>query len=123
MFELSVETHFSAAHHLEGYDGKCSAPHGHNWEVEVSVRGEHLSDAGMLIDFHELKEAVRADVEQLDHTDLNTLACFAETDPTSERLAKYLYDGLSAKLAKKGFEVCRVTVCETPGSSASYFRT
>ena len=49
MFEVSVRAHFSAAHHLPGYPGTCASAHGHNWEVEVFVRGEELDDDTLLL--------------------------------------------------------------------------
>ena len=39
MFEVSINARFSAAHHLREYKGKCEAHHGHNWDVEVYVKG------------------------------------------------------------------------------------
>ncbi len=50
MFEVKVESHFSAAHHLLNYNGKCENPHGHNWKVEVYAQGEELDESGILID-------------------------------------------------------------------------
>ena len=51
MYEVSIVTQFSAAHHLPGYPGACASPHGHNWEVEVFVRGPKLDRTGILADF------------------------------------------------------------------------
>ena len=42
MYEVMIEEEFSAAHALRGYRGKCENLHGHNWKVEVYVRGEQL---------------------------------------------------------------------------------
>src|SRR5436309_1565181 len=42
MYEVMIEEEFSAAHALRGYRGKCENMHGHNWKVEVYVRGEQL---------------------------------------------------------------------------------
>jgi 6-pyruvoyltetrahydropterin/6-carboxytetrahydropterin synthase len=46
IFEVYVQTHFSAAHRLEGYPGDCSRTHGHNWIIEVFVRCSALNDIG-----------------------------------------------------------------------------
>ncbi|MBR2386125.1 6-carboxytetrahydropterin synthase, partial [bacterium] len=43
MFEVKVESSFSAAHHLLNYKGACENQHGHNWKVEAYVRGENLN--------------------------------------------------------------------------------
>lgn len=121
MFEVSVRTHFSGAHHLEGYPGKCAAHHGHNWEVEVFVRGERLNDIGILADFRHIKDAVKNILDKIDHSDLNTSDAFKEENPTSENIARFLYRELSAKLNCDTYKIHRVSVRETPGTGASYW--
>lgn len=121
MFEISIKTQFSAAHHLVAYPGACVVHHGHNWDVEVYVRGEDLDELGLLVDFKVLKQSVREVVGLLDHTDLNLHADFSVENPTSERIARYLYQQLSASVNGARYRVSRVTVHETPGSQASYW--
>jgi len=48
MFEVRIETHFSSAHHLLNYKGECENQHGHNWKVEVYVRGIELDKSNIL---------------------------------------------------------------------------
>ncbi len=122
MFELSVKTHFSAAHRLPGYQGSCSNAHGHNWDVEVCVRGEQLDRLGMLIDFRQLRKQVTETLQPFDHSDLNTLPEFSVTPPTSEHIARYLFEALSAQLDSPSCRVHRVTVWETHGAAASFFK-
>ncbi|MFW6163967.1 MAG: 6-pyruvoyl trahydropterin synthase family protein, partial [Planctomycetota bacterium] len=50
-----METDFAAAHRLREYDGNCERLHGHNWRVDVVLRGEALDDLGMVNDFREAK--------------------------------------------------------------------
>lgn len=121
MFEVSVRGHFSAAHHLAGHPGKCARQHGHNWEVEVFLRGEQLNDTGILADFGHLKEALRARLSELDHLDLNILDDFAVNNPTSENIARFLYAKLSSELDCARYKVRRVSVREGPWSQASYW--
>jgi 6-pyruvoyltetrahydropterin/6-carboxytetrahydropterin synthase len=121
MFELSIKTHFSAAHRLVGYAGPCANPHGHNWDVEVFVRGRVLNGLGMLIDFKDMKGAVRAAMNEVDHCDLNQLPAFVRENPTSENLARFLHERLSREMNGADLKVSRVTVCETPGTTASYW--
>ncbi len=120
MYELTVRTRFSAAHHLEGYPGACAAHHGHNWGVEVSVAGEKLDGTGMLVDFRKVKDAVADVIDPLDHVDLSQLKPFQEMNPTCEHIACYIYKGMQARFADDACRVSRVTVRETPESSASY---
>jgi 6-pyruvoyltetrahydropterin/6-carboxytetrahydropterin synthase len=121
MFEISVKTHFSAAHHLRGYKGICADPHGHNWDVEVFIAGAQLDMTGFLVDFRVLKKRVKAILGELDHHDLNTLPAFRRQNPTSENLARYLYETLSGRVNCPRYRINRVTVGETPGTTASYW--
>lgn len=122
MFEINIRTHFSAAHHLAGYQGSCAAMHGHNWGVEVFVRGRELDEMGMLIDFRVLKTSVRELLKEIDHTDLNQSAEFALANPTSENISRFLFQRLAAALDCPRYWISKVTVCETPDSTSSYCR-
>lgn len=121
MFELSVKGHFSAAHHLQDYPGSCATLHGHNWSVEVTVRGEQLDACGLLIDFRELKQTVREALEILDHADLNAVPDLQGMNPTSEHIARYLHRRLGDRLNNERYRVWRVAVDETPESRAVYW--
>ena len=121
MFELSVKTHFSAAHRLVGYDGQCANPHGHNWAVEIFVRGPRLNTLGMLIDYGDIKAAIRDVMKEIDHVDLNLVPAFVRANPTSENIARYVHERLTERINSEQVRVCRVTICETPGTSASYW--
>jgi len=120
MFEISVRSHFSAAHRLVGHEGACAHLHGHNWEVEVFVAGERLNSIGVLVDFRHVKTALQEVLGSLDHRDLNALSDLGAANPTSENLARHLFESLSARLNRPGIHVVRVRVSETPGTSASY---
>ena len=122
MYEISINTHFCAAHRLIGYDGPCAGPHGHNWDVEVFVRGESLDELGMLVDFREIKRAVNSALEELDHQDLNTVTVFKDRNPTSEHIAEYLSNKLSAEFNNDRCKLHRITVHETPQTGASYWK-
>ena len=122
MFDLSVRGRFSAAHRLRGYDGSCASVHGHNWDVTVFVSGEQVGADGMLVDFRELKQRLREALEALDHTDLNTVEALQGANPTSETMARHLFERLSSSLNSGTIRVRQVTVSETPETSASYRR-
>ncbi len=121
VFEIYVNTHFSAAHHLCGYAGDCARVHGHNWEVDVFVRCVQLDRTGIGIDFRAVKDAVKTVVSGMDHTDLNELPPFQNDNPTSENIARYIYGELSALLNTDTVKVSRVKVCESAGAGAYYW--
>ena len=119
MFELKILTHFAAAHQLTMVAQKCENLHGHNWRIEVCVRGERLNDAGVLIDFGEIKARVAEIIEELDHKFLNELACFNGA-PSSENIAVYIAENLQIKLNGTKIRVSRVTAWESDNAAASY---
>jgi 6-pyruvoyltetrahydropterin/6-carboxytetrahydropterin synthase len=123
MFELMVETHFSSAHQLRGYKGECEKLHGHNWKVQVYVLAEKLNEIELAIDFHELREMTDEVVSQLDHGFLNDIFPFTEKNPSSENIAKWIYDSLKKKLGgdEEDASLSAVTVWESEGCSATYF--
>lgn len=121
VFEVYVKTHFSAAHSLEGYPGDCAHIHGHNWMVEVFVKCEKLDEIGIGIDFKDIKQAVKDVLQGLDHFNLNDLPAFKKVNPTSENIAKFLYQELGRKLNSNGVKVSKVKVSETPGAGALYW--
>ena len=114
--ELTNEFGFESAHHLpqtpEGH--KCRRMHGHSFRVEVRVGGEVDAKAGWLMDYGVIKAAVEPLREALDHRVLNDIAGLE--NPTSENLAKWLWDRLKGKLPG----LACVTVRETCTSRCEY---
>jgi 6-pyruvoyltetrahydropterin/6-carboxytetrahydropterin synthase len=122
MYELKIITQFAAAHRLENFYGKCEALHGHNWKVEVFLTGEQLDNAGLLMDFGQIKARTKDLLEEIDHKYLNELEAFREQNPSSENLARHLFERLGASLNRDGVRVSRVNVWESDTSCASYFQ-
>jgi len=125
LYELTVRTRFAAAHFLEDYAGPCSRLHGHTWFVEAAVKGDALDQKGMLIDFQDLKGALKKIVGELDHQNLNELDAFKGTgkqNPTAENLAQYIYQRLKRELPLNGevVKISAVRVWESPDAWASY---
>lgn len=121
MYEVMIEEEFSAAHALRGYKGKCENLHGHNYKVEVYVRGEDLDAVGMLVDFTHLKSVTRELIKTLDHQNLNELPPFdREINPSAEHLAGYLLHHIAARVNTERAVVYKVRVWETSSSSATY---
>ena len=120
MYELKVITQFAAAHHLRNFRGKCEKLHGHNWRIEVCLKGDKLNDIGLLIDFKEVKEATDRILEELDHSYLNELPKFKDQNPSSENIAAYIFEKLSSKLNNSQIKVNKITAWESDFASASY---
>ncbi len=117
MFEIKKQMSFSAAHHLLNYDGECENQHGHNWLVEAYVSGNELDKSNILVDYKVLKKEMKIVLDYLDHSDINELLEFKGVSPSSEMLAKFIYDRLKEKFP----DLSKVSVWETSTSCASYF--
>ena len=120
MYEVSIKKTFSAAHRISEIGGKCEALHGHNFLVEVSVAAESLDEEGLLIDFRILKQWTEEVLDQLDHKFLNELEYFKKRNPSSEQIARYLYDRIDERARKEKAHLSRVTVWESENSCATY---
>ena len=121
-YELKIETAFAAAHNLLHYCGQCENLHGHNWKIEIYIRGSELDKSGMLLDFKILKEKTNAILDTLDHTYLNELPVFAGKSPSSELIAEYIFTTLEKELADLPVTVHKVTAWESEKAAASFYR-
>lgn len=120
MYEIKVITHFAAAHQLRNFGGKCEQLHGHNWKVEVTLKGEDLNDEGLLIDFQELRDITNSILEKLDHSFLNELPAFKDQNPSSENIAAHIFKELRNRLNDKHIDITKVTAWESDSACASY---
>lgn len=121
MYQLKIFTYFASAHNLQNYQGECENLHGHNWKVEVSVEAGTLDKAGLGIDFKILKAETNGLLKTLDHKYLNELQPFQGISPSSENIARYIYQELSRRLNDGNIRVERVTVWESDFACASYY--
>ncbi len=121
MFELKVVTHFAAAHQLKMVSKKCENLHGHNWKIEVCVAGKTLNNAGVLMDFGEIKKHLSEIITKLDHKFLNELDYFQDDNPpSSENITRYIAKELQAKINDSSIRVSRVTTWESDDACATY---
>lgn len=121
MYELKVVTKFAAAHNLRNFRGKCESLHGHNWKVEVVIRGKDLDDeTGVVLDFAEIKAATREVLSELDHRYLNEVPFFTTHNPSSENIARYLFQRLTERLNDPRVMVSKVSAWESEDACATY---
>lgn len=134
---LTISTHFSAAHRLAHPDlsyeenveiyGKCARPngHGHNYHLEVTVKGEIDSRTGMLVDLGALQAVIDEQVvEPFDHTFLNKdIAYFADIVPTAENIAVRIQDLLQLPIEQLGATLHKIKLIESPNNSCEVYCT
>jgi len=124
MYEVTVEDTFAAGHYLRNYKGKCENPHGHNYRVRVTLAGRELDQAGLLLDFKDLKRVMKPVIDYLDHRMMNDLEPFTTLNPSAENLAKYFFDETNERLKQDTngrVAIKRVTIWETDTSIATYY--
>ncbi len=120
MYKLSVERHFDAAHALRGYKGKCENLHGHRFAVKVKVTSSQLDDIGLAFDFTELKKILKEVLSRFDHTNLNEIPPFDKINPSSENIARTVYEAMKIELANAPVKLSGVKVRESPESAVEY---
>jgi len=98
MYQISVETKFSAAHQLKGYRGNCEHIHGHNWVVIARISTPKLDEIGLAFDFKVLQHLLNTVVYELDHQFLNKIKPFKKMNPSSENIARYIFESLKERL-------------------------
>ncbi|MDX8389011.1 MAG: 6-carboxytetrahydropterin synthase QueD [Mariprofundaceae bacterium] len=119
-YELRIQTHFAAAHLLRDYPGDCARLHGHNWKVELYVTCESLDDLGLAIDYKILKRVLKSALSEWDHYHLNDIPPFDTINPSSENVARILYEKISPEIDSDRIRVSRITIGETCTAQVCY---
>jgi 6-pyruvoyltetrahydropterin/6-carboxytetrahydropterin synthase len=133
MVYLTRKAEFSASHYYHNPEfsseenqrifGKCNNPHGHghNYTLEVTVKGNVDQRSGFVVDLKELKEIMNREViDAMDHRFLNKeVPDFKDRIPTTENLAISIWGRLKSKLNLA--ELHRIRVYETPDLFVDYY--
>jgi 6-pyruvoyltetrahydropterin/6-carboxytetrahydropterin synthase len=149
-YRVCKSFHVESGHMLSKHPGLCRFPHGHSRRIDVVLASDRLDKSEMVCDFKTLKLAVSAFIERFDHAmAVNSndpllpqlksvderVVVFDNADPTTELLAKFIYDHLATELASgktytderghkytfaPGVKLERVRVTETATSWAEY---
>ncbi len=123
---------FSAGHrlYLKGISdeenwrifGKCTNPkgHGHDYYIEVKIRGEIDPETGMVIDIGELDELMKDVIDELDHKRLDVeVPYFRDFQPSGENIVKYMWSSIKPRL--KSGELSHLKLWETQNNYFEYF--
>lgn len=146
--KLSREYRFEAAHILENHNGKCARLHGHGYLVQVWMKGEpkkspSASNDGMLLDFQDMDDIIKPDIEKMDHkflaggseaiihkltagdrTALGIVPYFTGMRTTCENLARYMWSLWAPAIRKNHTNVnlMSVVLYETQKSFAEFIQ-
>lgn len=105
--KIGLSMEFDAAHHLPLHKGRCSQIHGHTYKVEVVLQGS-VGEDGMVMDFYDLKRVVKKVIDELDHTNLNSVL----ENPTAETIASHIRRRLKEELDHSGISLVAVKLWE-----------
>lgn len=119
MFELCIKGDIASAHFLPGYEGKCKDLHGHTWQIEVFIVNDKLDKVGLVADFAILKKQLKDFLSTIDHICLNDLPYFKKVNPSTENIAKYVYDNFGKVIAP--LKLSKVCVWESETASVTYY--
>ncbi|WP_395805138.1 6-carboxytetrahydropterin synthase QueD [Daejeonella sp.] len=107
---------FDSAHFLPNVPvgHKCGNMHGHTYLLNVYIEGMPDEKSGWIIDYADLKKAIKPVIEQLDHHLLNEIPGLE--NPTSENLSIWLWNKIKPLVA--GLK--KIELKETPSSGVIY---
>lgn len=130
-FRIARRFEIETGHRLSRHPEKCRFPHGHSRVVEVVLRAERLDAADMVCDYKALKRLVGRELERYDHAMLlaaddplrdafapfaERVVLMAEGDPTTELIARHLFEVIGAALVAGGVVAGTSAPAATPAS-------
>ncbi|EQA36372.1 6-pyruvoyl tetrahydropterin synthase/QueD family protein [Leptospira inadai serovar Lyme str. 10] len=122
-FYIRIEERFESSHFLYKYfsDGSDEPIHGHSFKVEVYLSGrKNIGEDGISFDFLTSKKKLRELVSELDHILINEHIDFKKTNPTSENMARWFYNGLKESVHAAEGRVERIVIHEGPENLAFF---
>ena len=119
MYELIITDHFSSAHYLREYQGACENLHGHTWNVEVAIISDKVNSIGLVVDFKDMKASLKEIMDRWDHVCLNDLPEFKDKNPSTENMARWLYEEFQGGLPE-GVQMNYTRVWESDSASVKY---
>ncbi len=125
---IAKDFNWEMGHRLPYHDGGCQNIHGHSYSMRVEVSG-NIDERGMVIDYFDLKAAVKPIVDRLDHSFLcsesdEVMCAFFRDNPmkvnmvpfysTAENIALFMLEAIAPVIAVySNVEVLTVRLCET----------
>lgn len=124
MYDITIETGFSAAHAIYLEDGSLEPLHGHDWRVAVTVEADALDRIATVMDFHALRRMVDAIIEPFHNRNLNHVEPFNGSppdavNPSAESVAQWIGKGVVQQLPER-CRLVEVAVGEAPGCTARF---
>lgn len=131
MIYITRREHFSSAHKLHNSTlsdeknreiyGKCNHFHGHNYYIEVTLKGEPDNESGYVMDLKQLKKILHeVIIDKVDHQYLNDVEMFNNIVPTTENMAITFWRLLEDKVRTDNAELHSIKIYETEKNYVEY---
>jgi len=131
MFYITRKEHFSSSHRLDNPEfskekneevfGKCHNFHGHNYYIEVTLKGTPEPGSNYVMDLKQLKQIIHKEIlEKVDHKLLNEVDMFVGTIPTTEIMAMKFWEVLEKKVKRDNVKLYSVKLYETEKNYVEY---
>ena len=124
MFEITVQSSFTASHTIRLPDGSFEPIHAHKWLVTITIASDQLDEIETVMDFHILEQYLKDVLTPLDNRHLNDLPPFKTAapdswNPSAERVIQFIAIELMKKLPQHTHLVSATTT-EAPNCTATY---
>ncbi len=98
MYTAIIKTSFKASHAVKLPDGTIEEPHWHNWKLTSSFSKYSLDEFGFVIEFGYCQDIINSAIDILAYKDLNKLEIFTKNHPTTELIAKFIFEQITMRL-------------------------
>ena len=120
-YTVAVLRELTASHFLIGGDwGRENEPHAHDYRVEASFSGDALDRHGYLVDISVVEQHLDKIVERYRGRMLNDLPELEGRNPSLERFARLLAEGMARALAPENLDALSIKLWESPTAFATY---
>lgn len=118
MLTVTIKDQFESAVKLYNYKGNCANVHGHTYNIAVTLYNVNQSSE-MVVDYYEAKNWVSEAINALDHKYINEIKPFDVINPTTENIAKWLFQQIEL-LTTNDVKIKNITLSENDAFSVSY---
>ncbi|MBT3182353.1 MAG: 6-carboxytetrahydropterin synthase [Deltaproteobacteria bacterium] len=121
MFRVNVARSFQASHALKNYNCADETPHEHIWKFEICVASKSLDESGCAVDFVKLDKLIDEIIHPFEGSSFNCIKPFDEISPSTENIAKFIFDRIATVIDSVDTKLSSVTVWEDIDHSATYY--
>lgn len=120
MYSVIIKSSFKASHAVKMPDGTIEKPHWHDWKLASSFSRESLDELGFAIEFGHCQDIINSAIETLNNKNINELEIFTQNYPTTELIAKFIFEQIATRLLGTGITLDHIELTEQPNCLVRY---